>query len=109
MVKKILSIRKRQDFLNLRIKGSKFSSKYFIIYHQKKNQDKLTVGITVSKKHGNAVTRNRIKRLIRAIFIKHIGTVPCSMEIEVIPKKRPDKYKFKSLEEDFLKVLPNLR
>ncbi len=37
-------------------------------YRSRKDQPHFRVGLSVSKKLGNAVTRNRIKRLIRHVF-----------------------------------------
>lgn len=45
-------------------------SPYFVLFF-KKNESK-TVGFVASKKVGNAVHRNRAKRLMRAHFIEHI-------------------------------------
>ena len=109
MVKKINSIKKRDDFLKLRSIGKKITSKFFIIYFKKQTYKNINLGITVSKKHGNAVNRNYIKRIIKAAFIKNLNQIPEKLEIEIIPKINKGKLKFKEIETDFLGVFNILK
>ncbi|MBP7709682.1 MAG: ribonuclease P protein component [Rickettsiales bacterium] len=80
---KILQITRSAEFQNISKKGQKFHSKtilllthptpqnYFQNLAENKNaQDFCRVGYTVSKTVGNAVTRNRAKRRLRALFAK---------------------------------------
>jgi len=46
---------------------------YFVLFF--KNSDVYTVGFVASKKVGNAVHRNRAKRLLRAHFIENIDLI----------------------------------
>ncbi|MDQ7046646.1 MAG: ribonuclease P protein component [Sulfurovum sp.] len=47
---------------------------YFVLFFKKSNAYK--VGFVASKKIGNAVHRNRAKRLLRAHFIENIDLLP---------------------------------
>lgn len=52
--------------------GLKLRNKYFVIYYNKViDKNNLKFGIAVGKKVGNAVTRNKYKRKIRAIVDKN--------------------------------------
>ena len=57
---------KRRQFLLLSKSGERKHNKFFIINYKK--SDKTRLGITVTKRVGNAVFRNKIKRLIREYF-----------------------------------------
>lgn len=63
-MKKKYRIKKNEDFQTIiRQKKSKANRKFVIYY--KDNNEHLKVGISVSKKLGNAVVRNKIKRQVR--------------------------------------------
>lgn len=64
----ITTLKKRSDFLRIR-RGRKYVTPYFILRELKSDppQPGARVGYTVTTKCGNAVTRNRIKRRLRAL------------------------------------------
>jgi ribonuclease P protein component len=66
-------LRKRSEFTKLALSGKKLGSPHFLIITSDSLLSCARVGITVSKKVGNAVTRNRIKRLIREFFRNNRG------------------------------------
>ena len=69
-MKKINIVKKNQDFQRI-IKNTKsLVSNEFVIYVEKCNSNNYHFGISVSKKLGNAVTRNKLKRQIKSIIDK---------------------------------------
>jgi ribonuclease P protein component len=55
-------LRKRREFVAVQSSGRKVGGKHFLVLVA---EGQGRVGITVSKKVGNAVTRNRVKRFVR--------------------------------------------
>ena len=80
-------LRKRAQFLTLSKQGKKVYTDCFIaIVHDSTAQNN-RLGITVSKKVGNAVRRNRIKRIIREYFRHHKESITGPIDINIIARK----------------------
>ena len=80
-------IKKRKDFLRVYEDGVRVNSKNFIVILSRNQAGDKRLGITVTKKVGNAVKRNRIKRLLREFFRLNKKTLPDSLDIVIIVKK----------------------
>ena len=63
----------RRDFLQARIQGEKALSRGLVIQATRRSQDDWRVGLTASKKIGNAVCRNRARRRMRALAREHLA------------------------------------
>ena len=62
---------KRSQFLNLSREGKRVHTSHFIVLSKGNNAGLSRIGITVTKRIGNAAVRNRIKRLVREFFRRH--------------------------------------
>ncbi|SDC68962.1 ribonuclease P protein component [Shouchella lonarensis] len=68
-MKKEQRIKKNSEFSAVFTHGKSFANRQFVLYVlPKEGQTQFRVGLSVSKRVGHAVCRNRIKRLIRAAF-----------------------------------------
>lgn len=67
-MKNTISIKLNRDFRRLYYRGGCIGSDLLVVYYKKNALGCNRLGITVGKKIGGAVVRNRIKRLIRESF-----------------------------------------
>ncbi|MBI9080758.1 MAG: ribonuclease P protein component [Pseudodesulfovibrio sp.] len=70
-------------------RGRKHFTRSFILFVSCRtdNQGTMSLGLTVSKKMGNAVARNRIKRVVREYFRLHQYEFELPLDIVVVPKR----------------------
>ena len=61
-------LRKRPEFLNVQSRGVRLHTRHFVVYIAGGRAPGARIGITASKKVGNAVVRNRWKRSVREGF-----------------------------------------
>ena len=107
--KPFLKLKKRVEFISVRKNGDSKKSKFFIINFQHVPNSENFLGITVSKKVGNAVKRNYLKRIIRSIIRNNINLIPNGILFEVIPKKGAEKSSYHLLERDLVDTLTTLK
>ena len=69
-MKKSYRVKREQDFNQIFSEGKNVANRKFVVYRLPKDQKHFRVGLSVSKKLGNAVTRNAIKRKIRHVLIE---------------------------------------
>ncbi|AHK22704.1 ribonuclease P protein component [Candidatus Hepatoplasma crinochetorum] len=65
-MKKIYSLKNKQLFQKVLSEGKKWYSEYFSIFYLPNDETK--IGISIPKKHGDAVFRNKQKRQIKNII-----------------------------------------
>ena len=80
-------IRKKSDFLFLYKNGCRYRGKYFNLIYLSNNLTFTRMAVVVSKKVGQAVTRNKVKRWLRELFRKNKNWIKGSFDIMIIAKK----------------------
>ncbi len=99
-------IKKNTDFQLVFNHGKSTANRQFVIYILKKNnQANFRIGLSVSKKIGNAVTRNRIKRLIREAFKEIKAELPTNYDFVIIARKPTANMDFHQVKSSIIHIL----
>ena len=86
-------LKRNSDFQKLFRKGNKTFSKSLVVLYLPATATRF--GLSVSKKHGNSVKRNRIKRLLSEAFYRIRGEIRTPLSIVFIPKVQ-ENYSFQT-------------
>ena len=89
-LKRAEKIKKSAEFLIIYRKGARKESRHFKVAILGNNLPWSRLGITVSKKIGNSVQRNHVKRRIREYFRLHKALLPASSDIVFTAKPGAD-------------------
>ncbi|MEE3716820.1 ribonuclease P protein component [Tumidithrix elongata RA019] len=105
-------LRRRQDFAEVYAKGDRYSGQHLRlrVYDLNKTSEKsgtdIQIGIVISKKVSKlAVTRNRIKRQLRAIFRQLLSQLRQGLQIVVTVSTLQGSPTFKQLWDDLITLL----
>jgi ribonuclease P protein component len=77
-----------RDFRRVSRNGERYRTQHFVVLASASAENlptlKPRLGLTVSRKVGNAVVRNRMKRRLREWFRHHRGQLACPVDLVVI-------------------------
>jgi len=82
-----MRLQKRADYLLVQADGNKTHGRHILGIARKRSESQLggRLGLTVTKKVGNAVVRNRIKRMLRE-WMRLNGWVPRGWDLVLVAK-----------------------
>ena len=84
---KACRILRRPDFTLCYDQGRRYFSRYFVLFVRTRHEGTWRVGFAVTKKMGNAVRRNRIKRILREFFRLHSQVLPRGVDMVAVPRR----------------------
>ena len=90
-------LKKRYEFRQVQLNGRRIHTAHFLIVVQPNASPTTRLGITVTKKVGSAVQRNRIKRVVREVFRRNRGLFPPNHDVVFIAKRGSDDIDYESL------------
>jgi len=79
-------IRKRREYLSIKETGYTRRDRFFLYVYRRNHLAHSRLGITVTRKIGSAVVRNRLKRLLREGFRKERHTLGNNWDIHAIAR-----------------------
>lgn len=98
---------KTKEFRFVFDKGVKNVSRHLVMFGIPSQTDR--VGLVVSKKVGNAVVRNRVKRLLREQFRQTDSGSPLSMDVVVVARHTAKNASFDDIASSLGKGISKLR
>lgn len=106
-MQKYISLNQNKDFLRLYYKGKSCAKPAVVVYAMKNRAGVCRVGITTSKKIGNATQRNRSRRVIRAAWqnLLRDNKTKGNWDIVFVARTRTKFLKSKQLEPAMLDAL----
>lgn len=81
-------LRRPSDFRCVYETGRKAGDDHLLVFAMSNELRVTRLGLSVSKKHGSAVARNRIKRLLREAFRLDQFELPTGLDLVLIPRPK---------------------
>ena len=94
---KTQTLNENRDFMRLYRRGKNQVHPLLVTYCQKNRGKNLRVGITATKKVGNAVRRNRAKRVIRAAYRQLEPDLPGGWDLVFVARSRTPDVKMQQI------------
>ena len=103
--KKQERIRERKDYLKAFFKGEKIVDNCLVLFVLPTERKCTRLGISINKKVGRSVRRNRIKRILREIFRLNKHKLKKGHDIVFVVRKAATEKNYRQLEEIVLNLL----
>jgi ribonuclease P protein component len=100
-------IRRSSDYDRIWREGQRYHTRHFVVIVSS-SRDCSRLGITVSRKIGNAVCRNLLKRWIRELFRRHPKRFRLFLDISIIAKRQAGHLSHLQLDRELLTVFARL-
>ena len=98
-------LRSNIEFKKVYSKGKNYWNRNLILYVRKNNLDNSRVGYSITKKVGNSVVRNKIRRRLKEIYRLNFINLKPGYDLIFIPKKNVVDISYKELESAVLHLL----
>ncbi|MCA1295970.1 ribonuclease P protein component [Paenibacillus sp. alder61] len=101
-----LRLRNRADFNRVYRYGKSFANRQLVVYYSTRPEiERFRLGVSASKKIGNAVVRNRMRRMLKEIVRLHEPEIRDHLDLILIVRNGAVGMEYKELEKSVLHVL----
>ena len=102
-----VTLKSNSDFRRLYNRGKAVTDPALVVYYSKNRAGICRIGITTSKKIGNAVERNRSRRVIREAFRQVCPDIAPCYDIVMVARSKTKYLKSTRVEEVMKKIFEN--
>ncbi len=103
------SLKKSNEFNSVYKQGKSYVTKHIVMYWKKNEEPYNRIGCTVSKKVGNAVTRNRVKRLMKETYRLNSKNIPKGYDLVFVARVRMKDANYAQVEKTMRYLLGHLK
>lgn len=107
-MKSIYSIKENYEFRRLYKRGNSFATPYLVVYALRTRRGVNRIGLTVTPKIGKAVTRNRIKRLLREAYRLNQDKICKSYDFILVARSKIVGVKCQRVERELVRAVKEL-
>ena len=104
-MEKKFRLRKNMEFKKVYTGGKNYWNRNLILYVRINKLEESRLGITITKKIGNAVVRNKIRRRIKEIYRLNSYRIKNGYDLVFIPKKNVVDISYKELDSALIHIL----
>jgi len=97
-------MRTRRDYSKVYRAGMRCVGSFIIVEYCPKLTEQTVLGISVSKRYGNAVKRNRFKRLVRESFRLFNSEIPNHLMLNIKPRKYASAASLEEISDELLRL-----
>lgn len=94
----IISLRKSREFARVYNKGKSKVNPVLVLYVMKNGGGNNRIGISVSRKVGKSVVRNRIKRLIKEVYRKQAHRLKSGYDLVFVSRAHAATADYREIE-----------
>lgn len=105
---KTVPIKENRLFLRIYKKGKYYVGKFMVLYISQNRLEVNRIGITVSKKIGKSVKRNRVKRLIRENYRLYEGYVKPGYDCVFVARENSKLPDFREIRKEMKYLMKKL-
>jgi ribonuclease P protein component len=98
----------RRQYVAVYEKGRRMASTSLVLFGLPNSRGECRLGITVTRKVGGAVQRNRIKRIMREVFRRHRESLAPSLDLVVNARPGFAEKTTAEIEQEFLRTFARL-
>ena len=103
-----VSLKENYEFRRLYAKGKNAASPAIAVYCRRRKGQQNRLGLTVGKKVGIAVVRNRVRRRLKEVYRLHEGELQPGYDVVVVARTRAAFSTYRQLDEQFLRMADRL-
>lgn len=97
---------RRSDFVRVQQQGRRVHAEHFILLMLRGRDGAATarLGVTVGKRVGGAVERNRVKRLVREVFRRNRDLFPVGCDVVLVARPGADRLDYSSVHAELARI-----